>query len=208
MFKSRNASIWQNMKNILWPKKGFQRPFVYLRERIMRMSASTHSLSLGLACGAAASMTPFLGFHFLLGALLAFLMRANLFASAIGTVIGNPWSFPLIWAADIYVGDLIVRQFGIEAWLVSISGASGTDISISFFYSITLGGLILALGTFPIYYGLSYWGLSSWRSHRQKRKAERAVAAMAKEEPVAPTISAASSEHKFDSNITRTDEKY
>lgn len=188
MFKSRNAGIWQKIKNIIWPKKGFQRSFVYLRERIARMSASTHSLSLGLACGAAASMTPFLGFHFLLGAFLAFLLRGNLFASAIGTVIGNPWSFPLIWAADIYVGDLIVKKFGIEAWLISISGDATADMPISFFYSITLGGLILALATFPIYYGLSYWGLHSWRSHRLRRKSERMASLTPKEEPIAPDI--------------------
>lgn len=160
------------------------------------MSASTHSLSLGLACGAAASMTPFLGFHFILGAFLAFLLRGNLFASAIGTVIGNPWSFPLIWAADIYVGDFIVHQFGIEAWLLSFSGDAGSDVPISFFYSITLGGLILALVSFPFYYGLAYWGLHSWRAHRMRRKQERLAAMVPKEDPIAPEISTHHDSHK------------
>jgi hypothetical protein len=35
--------------------------------------------------------------HFVLSALLAYIARANIIASAIGTVVGNPWTFPFIW---------------------------------------------------------------------------------------------------------------
>ncbi|MGC6517877.1 MAG: DUF2062 domain-containing protein [Candidatus Puniceispirillaceae bacterium] len=172
----------------MWPKKGFQRSFFYLRERISRMSASTHSLSLGLACGAAASMTPFIGFHFFLAAILAYLIGANLFASAIGTIVGNPWSFPFIWAANASLGNLIIVQFGLEPWLSNIDAAVASDVPVAFFYKITMGGVALGILTFPIYYGLSYWGLYSWRNHRQKRLAKKRAEASLRQEPVAPDL--------------------
>ncbi len=43
------------------------------------------------------SFTPFVGLHFLLSAILAWLIRANVVASALGTAVGNPWTFPFIW---------------------------------------------------------------------------------------------------------------
>ena len=191
MFRSRNHSSWQKLKNFLWPKKGFQRSFYYLRERVSRMSASTHALSMGLACGAAASMTPFLGFHFILAAMLAYLLRGNLFTSAIGTVIGNPWSFPLIWAANSYVGNLVISQFGLEPWLSSLGASTGEDIPMLFFFRITIGGLVLSLVSFPVYYGLAYWGLASWRAHRMRKKMARRNAQAPKQEPVPPPTAVA-----------------
>lgn len=190
MFRSRNSRYSQKIRNILWPKKGFQRSFYYLRERVTRMSASTHALSLGVACGAAASMTPFIGLHFIIAAVIAYLVRGNLFASAIGTIMGNPWSFPLIWAADNYVGGLVVSQFGLEERLAHISATVGPDMPMAFFYKITLGGVVLAIVTFPLYYGLSYWGLSSWRAHRARKKLAKLEARRARHEPVAPELQA------------------
>ena len=188
MFRSRNSSYMQKIKNVLWPKKGFQRSFYYLRERVSRMSASTHALSLGIACGAAASMTPFLGLHFVIAALMAYMFRGNLFTSAIGTIIGNPWSFPLIWAADNYVGGWIIDQFGLEGWIASLAANAGPDMPMGFFFKVTIGGVVLAILSFPIYYGLSYWGLASWRAHRARRKQARLELKRQKQEPLAPNF--------------------
>ena len=192
MFRSRNSNFLFKFKNIIWPKKGFQRSFYYLRERILRMSASTHALSLGLACGAAASMTPFLGLHFIIAAVLAYLIRGNLFTSAIGTIVGNPWSFPLIFAADNYVGGLVIDQFGLAESLASLGQEAGPDMPMLFFFRVTIGGAVLAVITFPIFYSLSYWGLASWRNHRQRVKQARMAHAIKKardrQEPVFATV--------------------
>ena len=189
MFRSRDSRYSQKFKQMIWPKKGFQRSFYYLRERVSRMSGSTQALALGVACGAAASMTPFLGLHFIIAAVLAYLVRGNLFTSAIGTIVGNPWSFPLIWAADNYVGGLIINQFGLDNWLANMGANAGPDMPMAFFFKITIGGVVLAIVSFPIYYGLSYWGLASWRAHRARKKAAKAAALRAKQEPMAPTMS-------------------
>lgn len=194
MFRSRNQSTSQKIKNMVWPKKGFQRPLFYLRERISRMSATTHALALGIACGAAASMTPFIGFHFFLAAFLAYLIGGNLFTSAIGTIIGNPWSFPLIWAADAYLGNLIVSQFGLDLWLANFASTVDSDMPVVLFYKIVMGGLALAIIMFPIAYGLSYWGIHSWRGHRLKKRELKAKLRAQQKEPMAPSAYAPSAE--------------
>ncbi len=72
------------------------------------MPGSDYSIAAGFASGAAVSVTPFIGLHFLMGFALAWLVRANLLASAIGTIVGNPWTFPLIFALTARLGRWIL----------------------------------------------------------------------------------------------------
>jgi uncharacterized protein (DUF2062 family) len=48
------------------------------------------------------------GLHFILSALLAVVLRGNIVASAIGTIVGNPWTFPIIWAGSYRLGALLL----------------------------------------------------------------------------------------------------
>ena len=86
---------------------------MYLAHRVGRLPGTPYSIAAGFACGAAISFTPFVGLHFILGALWAWTMRANILASAIGTAMGNPWTFPLIWAWIYKLG--IWLQYGGES---------------------------------------------------------------------------------------------
>lgn len=80
--------------------------------RLSRLRVCPHRLSLGFAAGAFASFTPLIGFHFILAMGLAFVLRANVLASAVGTVVGNPVTFPLIWLATHQLGS---RMLGIKS---------------------------------------------------------------------------------------------
>ncbi len=72
--------------------------------RIKRMPGTPHSIAAGIASGAAVSCTPLVGFHFLLGFALAFVLRGNMLAAALGTAFGNPWTFPFLWTVSYQVG--------------------------------------------------------------------------------------------------------
>ena len=50
------------------------------------------------------SFTPYIGLHFFGAALLAWVIGGSLMASAIGTAVGNPWTFPFIWAGIYRLG--------------------------------------------------------------------------------------------------------
>ena len=81
----------------MWPRAGWQRTTKYLLHRLGRLPGTPYSIAGGFACGAAVSFTPFVGLHFILGAIWAWLTRANVVSSLIGTAVGNPWTFPFIW---------------------------------------------------------------------------------------------------------------
>lgn len=114
MFRRRNAqgprarvAAW------FWPRSGWRRASRYMLHRLSRLPGTPYSLAAGFACGAAVSFTPLVGFHFILGALIAWALRANVLASIIGTAAGNPWTFPFIWLWLYSAGQWIMVQTGL-----------------------------------------------------------------------------------------------
>lgn len=98
MFERRyKPGFLQRAMDFFWPRSGWKRASKYVFHRVARLPGTPYSLAAGFACGAAISFTPFVGLHFVLAAILAWIMRANVIASAIGTAVGNPWTFPFIW---------------------------------------------------------------------------------------------------------------
>lgn len=98
MFNRRKKpSTLRKVGDFFWPSIGFKRSVKYLGYRLARLPGTPYSLAAGFAFGAAISFTPFVGLHFVLGGLFAWIFRANILASAIGTAVGNPWTFPFIW---------------------------------------------------------------------------------------------------------------
>jgi uncharacterized protein (DUF2062 family) len=115
LFGRRNKPKWtEKLRNAVWPRRGISRPFVYLAKRLPRLSASPHAIAAGFAAGAAGSFTPFLGFHFLISFGLAWTVRGNMIAAAFGTAVGNPLTFPLMFASTYEVGSIILRFFSSE----------------------------------------------------------------------------------------------
>ncbi|HEY9080779.1 DUF2062 domain-containing protein [Magnetovibrio sp.] len=116
MFQRREKpSILSRVRQFVWPTSGWHRSTRYVFHRVARIPGSAYSLAAGFACGAAISFTPFIGLHFVLSALLALAIRANVLASAIGTAVGNPWTFPFIWIGVYNVGTWILRADGVDA---------------------------------------------------------------------------------------------
>jgi len=98
MFKRRvKRSFLRKLQEFFWPRSGWRRSMWYMLHRLARLPGTAYSIACGFACGAAISFTPFVGLHFIIGGIWAWTMRANIIASAIGTAVGNPWSFPFIW---------------------------------------------------------------------------------------------------------------
>ncbi|WP_417820793.1 DUF2062 domain-containing protein [Terasakiella sp.] len=105
MFRRRNKpSILQRISGFFWPSIGWKRSSKYVGHRVARLPGTPYSIAAGFACGAAISFTPFVGLHLAGGALFAWLMRGNLLASWIGTLVGNPWTFPFIWVGIYRLG--------------------------------------------------------------------------------------------------------
>jgi uncharacterized protein (DUF2062 family) len=111
MFKRRKSvGFFRRVRNFIWPEIGIHRATRYLSHRINRIAGSPHAIALGFAAGAFASFTPLVGFHFVIAATIAWIIGGNILASAIGTAVGNPISFPFIWVAAHNTGSWILGE--------------------------------------------------------------------------------------------------
>jgi uncharacterized protein (DUF2062 family) len=96
----------------------------YFYLRLRRLSASPYSVAIGFACGVFAIATPFLGCQMLLGAIIAWLLRGNIVASAIGSFAGNPLTYPVIWLSTYKIGNAILGTAG-ETGHIDVQGRAG-----------------------------------------------------------------------------------
>lgn len=110
--RHKKPPLLERIRSFVWPRRGFSRAWKYVAARLSRIKATPHAIAAGFASGAAASFTPLLGLHFLLSFVIAFFTRGSMIAAAIGTVVGNPLTFPLIFAATYWTGARIL-------WLVT-----------------------------------------------------------------------------------------
>lgn len=113
LFRRRHPlRFHQKLHHFVWPKRGWGRALRYYGKRLLRLSGTPHSIAAGFAVGVALAMTPFIGFHYLLCFVAAFLVRGNVLAAVLGTTIGNPLTFPVIWIGTYETGNIILGWFG------------------------------------------------------------------------------------------------
>tara|TARA_X000000950_G_scaffold268495_1_gene346087 strand:+ start:44 stop:634 length:591 start_codon:yes stop_codon:yes gene_type:complete len=89
----------------------FSRTKKYISLSIKRIKGTPQSLSLGLATGIAVSFTPFVGLHALLAIFISWVIGGSMAAALIGTLFGNPWTFPFIWYFTFEIGQFISYSF-------------------------------------------------------------------------------------------------
>ncbi|QFT32914.1 DUF2062 domain-containing protein [Roseibium porphyridii] len=99
----------ERLRVAVWPRNSWSRSTKYFGKRVLRLTATPHAIAIGFAAGAFASCTPLVGFHFLTAFGLAWVLRGNLIAAALGTSIGNPITFPFIWAFTFKIGQWILH---------------------------------------------------------------------------------------------------
>lgn len=182
--RRKKLALLDRIRDFVWPRSGWRRSTLYAFHRIARLSGSPHSIAAGFACGAALSFTPFVGLHFMIAAILAWVIRVNVLASAIGTAVGNPWTFPFIW---IWVYELGIWLEGDD----QTAGAEGVDfsgffgasldamLSLDFIYLVEIAGPVLwpmFLGSIPtsiVVWLAFYFSLKPLIATYQNRRALR-----------------------------------
>lgn len=119
VFKRRDKPpIIDRLREAVYPRRGWRRAIEYLGHRVRRLPDTPHRIALGFACGVFISFTPLFGLHILAGAGLAWLIGGNVFASFIGTLAGNPVTFPFIAGTALALGRRILGH-----------GVTGRDFS-------------------------------------------------------------------------------
>ena len=137
----------------------------YYKLRLARLPASNYAISSGFACGSMVSFTPLLGLHFILALFFAYLIRGNLIAALIGTVVGNPLTFPFIWGLIYKVGTFVTTIKH-----VTLSNKINFEMIVNqtyeIFFPMFVGGIIIA----PLVWITTYFVIYSFISSYKKRK--------------------------------------
>lgn len=170
-----------------WPSQGFRRSVRYIVHRVKRLPATPHAIAAGFAAGAAVSFLPAIGLHFLLGFGLAWLVRGNLLASALGTAVGNPLTFPLIYSTAYRVGlqildpgsaplphdaapDVVAEGTALVAEGLS---RSEVDAFLPMLKVTAVGAVPMALVAFAVFYALIFKLATRFQEGRRHRRRMR-----------------------------------
>ena len=145
----------------------FLRFLSYYKLRLARLPASSYAVSSGFACGSMVSFTPLLGLHFILAVVFAFLIRGNFIAALIGTVVGNPVTFPFIWGLIYKVGTFVT-----SIKHVNLSNNINFEMIINqtyeIFFPMLVGGIVIAPLVWVVTYFIIYSFISSYKKRKNK----------------------------------------
>lgn len=191
MFRRRvRPSTLRIVQFSIWPRSGWTRAGQYLWHRLHRLPGTPYSIAIGLACGAAMSVTPFVGVHFFMAALLAWLFRGNVLASAFGTILGNPWTFPVIWLTTYYMGNFILGNglpvgdqahnfegmfSGLVRSMIEADGALFMDRVWPLWWPMMVGSIPSAILTGLVTYFVFYRLVEVYQKRRAKRLVARLI---------------------------------
>lgn len=174
LFKRREkATFWERFRVGMWPRVSWRRSGNYYIKRMLRLSGTPYAIAIATAIGAGVSLTPFLGFHFLITFALAWLLRGNLIAGAIGTCLGNPLTFPFIWAATYEVGQFILRGRSVDApaRLTNELASKSIDQIWPLIKPMLVGSVPLGLATGCVVYFAVHKAVSAYQDRRRERLA-------------------------------------
>ena len=100
--------------------------------------------------------------HFILALIFAYLIRGNLIAALIGTVVGNPLTFPFIWGLIYQVGTYVtsIKHSNLSN---DINFEMIINQTYEIFFPMFVGGIIIAPFVWVITYLVIYSFISSYK---------------------------------------------
>ena len=109
VFKRRDKqSLYQRLRTLFLPKKGWKRSIQYVGHRVKRLPDTSHKIALGAGIGVFVCFSPILGVHMAMALVIVYILRANLVASFITTMFGNPVTYPFIATASLSLGRAVL----------------------------------------------------------------------------------------------------
>jgi uncharacterized protein (DUF2062 family) len=171
-------SFTSKIRNWMWPKQGWWRTLKYYKFRAVRIDDSSYSIAAGLAFGCAISFTPAFGTHIIQSAIFCLLVRANWLAAVIGTIFGNPVTFPFLWSISTFVGLSLFKLFGFGDFLEGFYFPTHVnelgDLPVKFLLPVMVGGYVTGLVAYPVFYYSFRSMIRAAREARKKRMTQKA----------------------------------
>lgn len=177
VFKRRNKKSWFAWaRDFVWPRIGWKRSLIYIKHRIIRLPHSARDIAMGLAFGCVVSWTPTWGLQLVQCYIFSKITRANFPAALIGSVFGNPWTFPiLIWISYI-VGNFFMEVTNLHQFFdwIGVQGIAmeNQHSPVIAFIPTLVGGYIMAVLTFPLFYYPFYYMIIGARKAQMTARAK------------------------------------
>ncbi|MBT9290064.1 DUF2062 domain-containing protein [Prosthecodimorpha staleyi] len=130
--------------------------------RLLHLPGSARSVAAGTAIGCFVSFTPFLGGRVVLSAGLASLLRVNPMAAIVGSHVGNPLVYPLIFVGAVQLGLWLLGRPG----LGPIALERLADLALPAAVGLAVAGSLTSLAVYGVV-------LSAVRAYQEKHKARR-----------------------------------
>lgn len=89
--------------------RGLLKLYIKTLARLGEIRDTPENIAKGFATGVAISFTPFVGFHLLIALSIGKIFNQNGVAATLGTIAGNPWTFPLIWYLTFNCGKIMLE---------------------------------------------------------------------------------------------------
>ena len=105
MFKRAKPMTWGKWaRHQIYPKGGIKRAAAYLWHRLRRLPDPPHRIARGVFVGTFVNFPPIFGIQIPAAALLAWVLRGNVLAAVLGTLLSNPITTPLIALVSLNLG--------------------------------------------------------------------------------------------------------
>ncbi len=183
-------------------RRSLRRRGIKLLLDLMGRQESPECVAAAVALGVGIGLSPFIGFHFIMAIVLAYLFRLSRLDTVLGSLVGNPWTLPPFFAVGYRVGRALLgygparvpplqweRILHEDFWVAFRGPGFGPRLA-SFIVGTTLLAVVLALAG----YGVALAGLRLYhRRHpgvaaRAARRRERTESGRPEEttEPPSP----------------------
>jgi uncharacterized protein len=163
-------------------RRSLKRRSLKLLLELMGREQPPERVAAAVALGVGVGLSPFIGFHFILAIVLAFMFRLNKLDTVLGSLVGNPWTLPPFFAAGYRVGRALLgygsgrvpnlqwQRILHEDFWVTFRGPGFGPRLAAFLVGTTLLATAVALATYAV-----VRGLLKLYHRRYPRVAERAA---------------------------------
>ena len=111
MFRRRKKqSLTARSMAQVWPQGGPWRALKYQWHRLRRLPDPPHRVARGIFAGTFVNFPPIFGFQIPAALALAWVMRGNLLAAVLGTLLSNPITTPIIAVVSLQSGYWILGR--------------------------------------------------------------------------------------------------
>jgi hypothetical protein len=158
----------------IWEKIARSSRYAYLR--VVRIKAPAESIALGLALGVFAGALPFLSLQMVIAVSLAFLLRGNIIAAALGTWWSNPFNwaiiFPLLYMLGKVFVPIDVSHLSMHE-LINLPFLELVQRGWKWLLITTLGGVIAGVPLAMASYFVTLRAVRVYHDRRARRRLER-----------------------------------